>query len=64
MKLYKLPIVFYEPCEDTEYDMYMAEAPLHCQGAGRGVTPWHRRQSSIFSSVAEAFIESYYGTER
>jgi hypothetical protein len=26
MKLYKLPIVLYEPSEDTEYK-YMAEAP-------------------------------------
>ena len=26
MKLYKLPIVLYEPCEDTEYK-YMAEVP-------------------------------------
>ena len=27
MKLYKLPIVLYEPSEDTN-DMFMAEAPL------------------------------------
>ena len=27
MKLYKLPIVLYEPSDDTN-DMFMAEAPL------------------------------------
>ena len=59
MKLYKLPIILYEPCEDTN-DMYMAEAPLF-----PGCRAWVETASlalAYIQGVAEAFVESY--TER
>ncbi len=56
MKLYKLPIVLYEPSEDTN-DMYMAEVPLL-----PGCRAWGETGSEALEYVkgmAEAFIESY-----
>ena len=56
MKLYKLPIVLYEPSEDTN-DMYMAEVPLL-----PGCRAWGETPSQVLEyvqGVAEAFIESY-----
>ena len=59
MKLYKLPIVLYEPSEDTN-DMYMAEAPLLPGCRAWGETP--SLALAYIQGVAEAFVESY--TER
>jgi predicted RNase H-like HicB family nuclease len=56
MKLYKLPIVLYEPSEDTN-DMYMAEVPVL-----PGCRAWGETASQALEYVkgmAEAFIESY-----
>lgn len=61
MKLYKLPIVLYEPCEDTN-DMYMAEAPLF-----PGCRAWAETPSQAIEyiqGVAEAFFESYIELEQ
>ena len=61
MKLYKLPIVLYEPCEDTN-DMFMAEAPLLS-----GCRAWGETASQTLEyiqGVAEAFIESYTELEQ
>ena len=46
MKLYKLPIVLYEPSEETN-DMFLAEVPVLPGCRAWGETP------------SEAFIESY-----
>ena len=56
MKLYKLPIVIYEPSEDTEYK-YMAEVPSlpGCRAWGDSVS----ETLEFVRSVAEAFIDSY-----
>lgn len=56
MKLYKLPIVLYEPSEDTEYK-YMAEVP-----ALPGYRAWGdsvREALDYVRSVAEACVNSY-----
>lgn len=56
MKLYKLPIVLYEPSEDTN-DLYMAEVPVL-----PGCRAWAETPSQVLEyvhGVAEAFIESY-----
>ena len=60
MKLYKLPIVLYEPSEDTEYK-YMAEVPslLGCRAWGDSVS----ETLEYVKGVAEAFIESYQDRE-
>ena len=57
MKLYKLPIVLYEPSEDTN-DLYMAEVPLL-----PGCRAWGEPPSLVLEyvqGVVEAFIESYH----
>jgi predicted RNase H-like HicB family nuclease len=61
MKLYKLPIVLYEPCEDTN-DMFMAEAPLlpGCRAWGETAS----QALEYIQGVAEAFIESYEELEQ
>ena len=61
MKLYKLPIVLYEPCEDTN-DMFMAEAPLlpGCRAWGETAS----QALEYIQGVAEAFIESYAELEQ
>ncbi len=56
MKLYKLPVVLYEPSEDTE-DKYMAEVPLLPGCRAWGDTPAEVLEN--LQSVASAFIESY-----
>ena len=61
MKLYKLPIVLYEPSEDTN-DMYMAEAPLL-----QGCRAWGETASQaleFIQGVAEAFFETYAELEQ
>ena len=61
MKLYKLPIVLYEPSEDTN-DMFMAESPLL-----PGCCAWGETASQAIEyiqGVAEAFIESYAELEQ
>ena len=60
MKLYKLPIVLYEPCEDTEYK-YMAEVP-----SLPGCRIWADSVSEALDyirSMAEAFVDSYLDRE-
>ena len=61
MKLYKLPIVLYEPSEDTN-DMFMAEAPLlpGCRAWGETAS----QAIEYIQGVAEAFIESYAEIEQ
>lgn len=57
MKLYKLPIVLYEPSEDTN-DLYMAEVPVL-----PGCRAWGETPSQVLEyvqGVAEAFIEAYH----
>lgn len=56
MKLYKLPIVLYEPSENTEYK-YMAEVPAlpGCRAWGDSVG----EALDYVGSVAEAFVDSY-----
>ncbi len=57
MKLYKLPIVLYEPSEDTN-DLFMAEVPVL-----PGCRAWGETPSQVLEyvqGVAEAFIESYH----
>ena len=61
MKLYKLPIVLYEPSEDTN-DMYMAEAPLLPGCRAWGETP--SQVLEYIQGVAEAFVESYIELEQ
>ncbi len=56
MKLYKLPVVLYEPSEDTN-DMFLAEVPLL-----PGCRAWGDTAAlalEYMQGVAEAFIESY-----
>lgn len=56
MKLYKLPIILYEPCEDTEYK-YMAEVP-----SLPGCRVWGDSPSQALEyiqNMAETFVESY-----
>lgn len=55
MNLYKLPIVLYEPSDDTN-DMYMAEVPLLPGCRAWGDTP--SMALECIQGVAEAFIES------
>ena len=60
MKLYKLPIVLYEPCEDTEYK-YMAEVPVlpGCRVWGDSVG----EALDFVRSMAETFVDSYLDRE-
>ena len=60
MKLYKLPIVLYEPSEDTEYK-YMAEVPAlpGCRVWGDSVG----EALDYVRSMAEAFVDSYLDRE-
>ncbi len=60
MKLYKLPIILYEPSEETN-DIYMAEVPVL-----PGCRAWGETASEALEyvkGVAEAFIESYQDRE-
>ena len=61
MKLYKLPIVLYEPSEDTEYK-FMAEVPLLPGCRAWGDTP--SQAIEYIQGMAEAFIESYIEHEQ
>ena len=61
MKLYKLPIVLYEPSEDTN-DMFMAEAPLLPGCRAWGETP--SQALEYIQGVAGAFIETYIELEQ
>lgn len=56
MKLYKLPIVLYEPSEDTEYK-YMAEVPAlpGCRVWGDSVG----EALDYIRNMAETFLDSY-----
>ena len=56
MKLYKLPIVLYEPSEETN-DMFLAEVPVLPGCRAWGETPSEALE--YVKGVAEAFIESY-----
>ncbi len=60
MKLYKLPIVLYEPSEDTE-GKFMAEVPAlpGCRAWGDTVG----ETLTYVQGVAEAFIDSYLDRE-
>lgn len=60
MKLYKLPIVLYEPCEDTEHK-YMAEVPSlpGCRVWGDTVG----EALDYIRSMAETFVDSYLDRE-
>ena len=60
MKLYKLPIVLYEPCEETEYK-YMAEVPAFpgCRVWGDSVG----EALDFIRSMAETFVDSYLDRE-
>ena len=60
MKLYKLPIVIYEPSEETEYK-YMAEVPAlpGCRAWGDTVG----EAVDYIRGVAEAFVDSYLDRE-
>ena len=60
MKLYKLPIVLYEPSEDTEHK-YMAEVP-----SLPGCRVWADSVGEAMDyvrSMAEAFVDSYLDRE-
>ena len=57
MKLYKLPIVLYEPSEDTN-DMFMAEVPAMPGCRAWGETP--SQALEYIQGVAEAFIAVSY----
>ena len=61
MKLYKLPIVLYEPSEDTEYK-YMAEVPSlpGCRVWGDTVS----ETVDYIRSMAETFVDSYLDREQ
>jgi len=61
MKLYKLPIILYEPSDDTN-DMFMAEVPLLPGCRAWGETP--SLALEYIQGVAEAFIESYIEHEQ
>ncbi len=60
MKLYKLPIVLYEPSEETEYK-YMAEVPAlpGCRVWGDSVG----EALDYVRSMAETFVDSYLDRE-
>ncbi len=60
MKLYKLPIVLYEPSEDTEYK-YMAEVSAlpGCRVWGDSVG----EALDYIRSMAETFVDSYLDRE-
>jgi predicted RNase H-like HicB family nuclease len=60
MKLYKLPIVLYEPSEETN-DMFLAEVPVLPGCRAWGETPSEALE--YVKGVAEAFIESYQDRE-
>ena len=56
LKLYKLPLIIHEPCEDTE-NKYMAEIPLL-----PGCRAWGDTAAEVLEnlqSVAAGFIESH-----
>lgn len=61
MKLYRLPIVIYEPSDDTN-DKFMAEVPLLPGCRAWGDTP--SQAIEYIQGMAEAFIESYIENER
>ena len=56
MKQYRLPVVVYQPSEDTEYK-YMAEVPVLSGCRTWGDTPAEALE--YLQSVATKFIESY-----
>mgnify|MGYP001096397239 CR=1 FL=1 len=56
MKQYRLPVVMYQPSEDTEYK-YMAEIPVLPGCRAWGDTPAEALE--YLQSVATQFIESY-----
>lgn len=56
MKQYRLPVIMYEPSEDTEYK-YMAEVPVLPGCRAWGDTP--AKALEYLQSVATEFIESY-----
>ncbi len=56
MRLYKLPVVLYEPSEDTE-DKYMAEVPILSGCRAWGDSPSQALEN--LHNVARAFIQSY-----
>jgi predicted RNase H-like HicB family nuclease len=60
MKLYKLPIVIYEPSEDTEWK-YMAEMPTlpGCRAWGDTVS----ETLDLIRGNAEIFVDSYLDRE-
>ena len=60
MKLYKLPIVIYEPSEDTE-NKYMAEVPAlpGCRAWGDSVS----ETLDYIRGMAEIFVDSYLDRE-
>ena len=60
MKLYKLPIVIYEPSDETE-GKYMAEVPAlpGCRVWGDSVS----ETLDFIRGMAEAFIDSYFERE-
>ena len=61
MKLYKLPIVIYEPSYDMN-DKFVAEVPLlpGCRAWGDTAS----QAIEYIQGMAEAFIESYIENER
>lgn len=56
MKQYRLPVVVYQPSEETEYK-YMAEIPILPGCRAWGDTPAEALE--YLQSVAAKFIESY-----
>lgn len=56
MKQYKLPVIIYQPSEETE-NRYMAEIPLLSGCRAWGDTPAEALE--ILRSVAAEFIRSY-----
>lgn len=56
MKQYRLPVIMYQPSEDTEYK-YMAEVPVLPGCRAWGDTP--AKALEYLQSVATEFIESY-----
>ena len=56
MKQYRLPVLMYQPTEDTEYK-YMAEIPVLPGCRAWGNTP--AEALGYLQSVAAEFIESY-----
>ena len=60
MKLYKLPSVLYEPCEETEYKYMAGSACLsRCRVWGDSVG----EALDFIRSMAETFLDSYLDRE-